>query len=105
MKRFYSTLLLFILLSNVVFAIPDDNYISSDFNFTKAYKNSAGTVIFYHGKHAERFLEECGFCHSALKTFGGTVNKLFAHKVCITCHESHEGPNQCNDCHVGYKAS
>ncbi len=73
--------------------------IIGNFNFTKTYENSAGPVTFYHTKHAERFLEECAFCHSALETFGGEVTKLFGHEVCRKCHESHRGPTECNQCH------
>ena len=73
--------------------------IEGDLNFTKVYKNSAGAVTFQHQEHTERFLDECGFCHSALRTFGGKVDKLFGHKVCLVCHESKDGPTECNQCH------
>ena len=73
--------------------------IEGDMNFTMVYNNSAGAVTFYHQKHTERFADDCGFCHSALETFGGKVNELFAHNVCKVCHESHNGPTRCEQCH------
>jgi hypothetical protein len=24
---------------------------------------------------------------------------LFGHKVCLVCHESHDGPSECTGCH------
>ncbi len=76
--------------------------IVGDFRFTRAFENTAGTVTFPHQDHAERYPDNCAFCHSALRTFGGQVNELFAHKVCVTCHESKSGPTDCNDCHRGH---
>lgn len=73
--------------------------IRGDFRFQKEYENSYGTVTFNHEKHAVSAVKDCGFCHSALKTFGGKVNELFAHKVCKVCHESKNIPAECVTCH------
>ena len=73
--------------------------IRGDFRFQKEYENSYGTVIFNHEKHAVNAVEDCGFCHSALKAFGGQVNELFAHKVCKVCHELKNIPAECVTCH------
>ena len=77
--------------------------VQGNMDFTKVYPNAKGAVTFFHQKHAERFPDDCGYCHSALETFGGQVNELFAHKVCKVCHESHHGPTDCKMCHLGEK--
>lgn len=77
--------------------------IKGEMDFTKVYQNTNGAVTFLHQKHADRFADDCGYCHSALETFGGEVNKLYAHKVCKLCHESHHGPTECKQCHAGKK--
>ena len=100
MKPFYFALFIIVFSGPLSFAD-----IQGDINFTKIYKNSAGAVTFYHQKHTERFLDECGYCHSALETFGGEVNELFAHKVCMVCHESYNGPTECNQCHDNQNTS
>ena len=89
-------LMLCIAIFSVTFAFAN---IKGDFNFTKTYQATAGVVTFDHKNHTERFTDECGFCHSALKTFGGKVDKMFGHKVCRVCHESHDGPSECTGCH------
>ncbi len=89
-------LILCIVVCSVTFSFAG---IKGDLNFSKTYENSAGAVTFNHEEHSSRFLDECGFCHSALKTFGGKVDKLFGHKVCRVCHESHDGPIGCSQCH------
>lgn len=81
MKRFY--LILFIAIFSVTLSFAG---IKGDINFTKTYDNTAGAVIFNHQKHTTLFIEECGFCHSALRTFGGKVEKLFGHGICKSCH-------------------
>ncbi|MGW8313372.1 MAG: cytochrome c3 family protein [Desulfuromonadales bacterium] len=73
--------------------------ISGDFKFQKVYENSYGAVTFNHEKHAVSAVRDCGYCHSALKVFGGKVNELFAHKVCKVCHESKQVPAECVNCH------
>ena len=73
--------------------------IRGDFRFQKVYENSYGAVTFNHEKHAVSAVRDCGYCHSALKVFGGTVNELFAHKVCKVCHESKQVPAECVNCH------
>ena len=98
MKKIYLLLPLLAFLAISAFAEVD---YAGDMKFTKTYKNPTGSVIFQHQKHAERFLDECGFCHSALSTFGGEVNELFGHTICKKCHESHNGPTECNECHKG----
>lgn len=72
---------------------------SAEYKFTKDYQSSAGTVIFDHEAHAMGRVKDCAKCHSALKSFGGKVNELFAHNFCKTCHESNDAPTQCNGCH------
>ena len=73
--------------------------IRGDFRFQKVYENSYGTVTFHHEKHAVSAVQDCGYCHSALKVFGGKVNELFAHKVCKVCHEARKVPAECVSCH------
>ena len=103
MKPFY--VIFFIVISTVSFATANttDKYTSGNHKFIKSYDNSAGEVTFNHTKHAESFIDDCGFCHSALRTFGGQVNELFGHKVCRVCHETHNGPLECNKCHGNQK--
>ncbi|PLX98046.1 MAG: hypothetical protein C0623_13995 [Desulfuromonas sp.] len=67
------------------------------------YKGEHGTVTFLHKKHSERNAADCGFCHSALRTFGGTVDQLYGHSICLKCHEERNGPTECGQCHVGIK--
>jgi hypothetical protein len=73
--------------------------IKGDFNFIKTYKSIAGAVTFNHQNHTVRFTDKCGFCHSALKTFGGKVDEMFGLKVCRVCHESHDGSSECTGCY------
>jgi hypothetical protein len=73
--------------------------IRGDFRFQKEYENSYGLVVFNHEKHAVSAVQDCGYCHSALKVFGGKVNELFGHKVCKVCHESKNVPAECISCH------
>ena len=73
--------------------------IKGDFRFQKVYENAYGAVTFNHEKHAVSAVQDCGYCHSALKVFGGKVNELFAHKVCKVCHESKSVPAECVSCH------
>jgi len=73
--------------------------IRGDFRFQKVYENNYGTVTFNHEKHAVNAVKDCGYCHSALKIFGGKVNELFAHNVCKVCHESKNVPAECVSCH------
>ena len=73
--------------------------IRGDFRFQKVYENAYGAVAFNHEKHAVNAVQDCGYCHSALKVFGGKVNELFAHKVCKVCHESKNLPAECVSCH------
>ena len=103
MKPFY--VMFIIVISTVTFAVANtaDKYTAGSLKFIKTYENSAGAVTFHHTRHAESFLDECGFCHSALRTFGGQVNELFGHKVCRVCHETHNGPLECNQCHDNQK--
>jgi len=69
-------------------------------NFKKTYPASAGSVRFNHQDHAER-LKDCAFCHNGLTSFGGKVNEDFAHKFCLTCHQTHDSaPVDCQDCHM-----
>ncbi len=79
--------------------------ITGNHKFKKIYENSNGPVPFHHERHVTRFPEDCAFCHSALKTFGGKVNEMFAHKVCRVCHEKNNGPVECHECHGRKKAT
>ena len=95
---------LFFILLLLVFSVSSAFAgVQGDMNFTQVYQNSNGAVTFLHQKHADRFPDDCGYCHSALETFGGEVNELYAHKVCKLCHESHHGPIECKQCHSGKK--
>ena len=78
------------------FAMVTDNY-----KFKKAFQSTSGVVIFDHEAHAMGRVKDCEFCHSALKIFGGKVNELFAHNFCKVCHDSSNGPTECNGCHNG----
>ncbi len=90
---------IFILFLWCVFAGNGFADIRGDFRFQKVYENSYGTVTFNHEKHAVSAVKDCGYCHSALKVFGGKVNELFAHNVCKVCHESKKVPAECVNCH------
>ena len=90
---------LFMLLLWYAFAGTGFADIRGDFRFQKEYENSYGTVFFNHEMHAVSAVRDCGFCHSALKVFGGKVNEMFAHKVCKVCHESKNVPAECVNCH------
>ena len=75
-----------------------------DPNFTKTYDTKKGAVTFNHQLHVET-MGECDSCHGQLETFGGEVNKKFAHVVCKSCHKdvialSPNAPTKCNGCHV-----
>lgn len=72
---------------------------SLDYKFIKIFQSSEGTVRFDHEAHAMGRVKDCAKCHSALKTFGDQVSELFAHNFCKTCHESNNGPAECNGCH------
>ena len=76
------------------FAAPEDIHF-----FKKTYQSTSGVVTFDHGSHAFGRVKDCAFCHSALKTFGGKMNELFAHNFCKACHESNNGPSECKGCH------
>jgi len=67
------------------------------------YKASVGDVSFPHKKHTTDQYEDCGFCHSALRTFGGKMNELYGHNICLKCHETRSGPTACDQCHADYK--
>ena len=100
MKKVCLALLLLCFSCSLAFA-----NIKGNIDFTKTYENAKGNVTFYHKKHAERFIDDCGYCHSALKTFGGEVTKLYGHEVCRKCHESHHGPTNCDNCHSSQNTS
>jgi len=72
---------------------------ADDYKFKITFKSTEGIVIFDHESHAYGRVKDCAICHSALKTFGGEVNELFAHNFCKTCHESNNAPTECNGCH------
>jgi hypothetical protein len=77
---------------------------SLDYKFIKTFQSSAGAVRFDHEAHAMGRVKDCAKCHSAMKTFGGKVSELFAHNFCKACHESNNGPTECNGCHRQKKA-
>jgi predicted CXXCH cytochrome family protein len=64
---------------------------------------SQGTVVFYHMNHINEVKGECKPCHPSgsgpIEGFG----KELAHRVCVGCHEPHdgmpEGPTKCEGCH------
>lgn len=89
-------ILLFVSIFSNSFAENTLNY-----KFTKIFQNSAGAVTFSHEQHAIVYAKDCAFCHSALKTFGGEVNELFAHNFCKQCHidSARGGPTDCAGCH------
>ena len=70
-----------------------------DYKFKKTFQSTSGVVVFDHEAHAMGREKDCEFCHSALEAFGGKVNELFAHKFCKLCHQSNNGPTECNGCH------
>jgi len=70
-----------------------------DYKFSKEYQSSEGVVIFDHKIHSSERQKDCHACHSALDVFGGSMNELFAHNYCKNCHETHNGPTECNECH------
>ncbi len=90
---------IFIIFFLWVFASQGFADIRGNFRFQKEYENSYGTVPFDHEKHAVSAVKDCGYCHSALKVFGGKVNELFAHNVCKVCHASKNVPVECVSCH------
>lgn len=94
--RKYSMLisLIMVLFFCSAFKLESDSY-----NFTREYQSSSGTVIFDHEAHAVDRNKDCVKCHNALEIFGGEVSELFAHNYCKTCHESQNGPTDCNGCH------
>jgi len=91
-------LLLFIFYADTLAATTDV------YKFKTTFQSASGAVVFDHEAHAMGRVKDCSFCHSALKTFGGEVNELFAHKYCKICHESKGGPTECNGCHSGMQA-
>ena len=74
-----------------------------NYKFKKIFQSTAGAVIFDHEAHATGRVKDCALCHSALKTFGGEVNELFAHNFCKLCHESNNAPTECSGCHTEQK--
>jgi predicted CXXCH cytochrome family protein len=62
-----------------------------------------GDVIFYHNNHVNEVRGECKLCHEATPGKIPGFGKEYAHKVCIGCHEPHdgrpEGPTKCDGCH------
>jgi Cytochrome c7 and related cytochrome c len=89
----FVTVIMGLLLVNSSTATTDVN------KFTKTFQSDFGVVIFDHESHTKGRARDCATCHSALKTFGGKVNELFAHNFCKRCHESKNGPTECNGCH------
>ena len=104
MKLFCLTLLIAIF--SVTFTVADDSYsyVSGNYKFNKTYQTSAEAVTFYHERHVDRSKSDCGFCHSALRIFGG-VSELYAHDFCKACHESRNGPTECSQCHDNHKTA
>jgi len=94
LKLCLSILLVMGFLSAAALAVPTD-----DFRFKKTFQSAQGVVAFDHEAHALGRVKDCATCHSALKTFGGQVNELFAHNFCQNCHASKNGPTECNGCH------
>lgn len=92
--------LLFCLLFVNAIASANDNY-----KFKINFQSASGVVTFDHEAHAMGKEKDCEFCHSALKTFGGKVDELFAHKFCVLCHQSKNGPTECKGCHGEGSAS
>lgn len=95
MRRQAVLLVLFLSLSSVAAAADSEE----SYKFSKEYQTSEGTVVFHHEQHAFGRVNDCVFCHSALDSFGGEMNELFAHNFCQVCHESNEGPTDCKGCH------
>ena len=93
-KLFIPLLLVLSLLFVNAFASSTDKL-----NFKKNFQSTEGVVTFDHWAHAYGRVKDCAECHSALKTFGGEVNELFAHNFCKLCHTSNNGPTECNGCH------
>ena len=89
-----------VLLFCTAFKLSDVNY-----KFTKDYPTTSGTVTFDHEAHATGRDKDCVNCHSALETFGGEVSELLAHNYCKACHETKNGPTDCNGCHSQKKVA
>jgi hypothetical protein len=96
---------IFIFLWLILFLANSFASITGDYKFSKNYQSTSGVVTFHHDLHVNRSVEDCAFCHSALRIFGGEVDQLYAHKFCNNCHNAKGGPTKCMGCHEAFQVS
>jgi predicted CXXCH cytochrome family protein len=78
--------------------------LAADIKDRMEFPASQGTVVFYHNNHINEVKGNCTACHEKAPGKIEGFGKEFAHKLCIGCHEPHdgmpEGPTKCNGCHT-----
>jgi predicted CXXCH cytochrome family protein len=86
-----------------VFLLCAGAALAADLKDRMEFPAEPGTVVFYHNNHVNEVKGDCKVCHELAPGKIEGFGKESAHKLCIGCHEPHdgmpEGPTNCEGCH------